>query len=491
MTDTKLITLLKKLTPDEMRDLEKYIASPYFSKSRDLNPLFSILKKLYPDFSGKDLNNEYLFHSLYPGKKYEKVKSDNLIKTLYSGMFRMCKNFLSQNEFMKDTKRREFYLLNQLRKKQLNKEFEKEFTKITEEDNFSNRGSMEYFMENYYLKSVFRDYSLDNDDFKNTYENALSAGELTSVMALIKCLRYADEKTLADMYNLETRYNLTDNLLRHLNFRSLIDEMKKNNDRFYPYVYTYYLVYLLNTGKSTDVYFDLKNHLNEYAEIFGKDELYILRSILLTFCSIMSAGKERKRFQREQFELNDGNLKLGIYKRSREEDFHVVLFRNMVLNSSAVGETEWLEKFIETYSPELPDKHRENMINFSKAFLCISGKEYEKALEYFSKIRLNLFFFKIDVRIFQLIIYYELNYTEQAYSLIDSTNHFLTDTGQASEIVTESTKNFLKYYKEIMKLKNTKLSGKSDASFLLNEIKENKVLASRDWLVEKAQELMQ
>ena len=42
-----------------------------------------------------------------------------------------------------------------------------------------------------------------------------------------------------------------------------------------------------------------------------------------------------------------------------------------------------------------------------------------------------------------------------------------------------------------MKLKNTKLSGKSDASFLLNEIKENKVLASRDWLVEKAQELMQ
>lgn len=82
-------------------------------------------------------------------------------------------------------------------------------------------------MENYYLKSVFRDYSLDNDDFKNTYENALSAGEITSVMALIKCLRYADEKTLADMYNLETRYNLTDNLLRHLDFRSLIDEMKK------------------------------------------------------------------------------------------------------------------------------------------------------------------------------------------------------------------------------------------------------------------------
>ena len=28
MTDTKLITLLKKMTPEEMRELEKYIAHP-------------------------------------------------------------------------------------------------------------------------------------------------------------------------------------------------------------------------------------------------------------------------------------------------------------------------------------------------------------------------------------------------------------------------------------------------------------------------------
>ena len=198
--------------------------------------------------------------------------------------------------------------------------------------------------------------------------------------------------------------------------------------------------------------------------------MYVLRSILLTYCSIKSAGNERNRYQREQFELYDENLKLGIYKRGIEEDFHVVLFRNMVMISGSLGETDWLENFITGYSHELPEKHMDNMISFSNAILFMSKKEYNKALEYFSKIRLSLFTFKIDVRIFQLRIYYEMNYTEQAYSLIDSTYHFLTDTDEASEIVSESTKNFLKHYKELLKLKSVNRSGKSGLTPLLKKV---------------------
>lgn len=489
MTDSKLINLLKKLSPEELKEFEKFIASPYFSRSRDLNPLFKILKQFYPEFSGKNLHNEFIFKSLYPGKKYENVKSGNLIKTLFSDLFRLCKDFLIQNEFMKDSKRREYYLLNQLRKKQMNREFEKEYGKILKEDCFNNKGSAEYFIENYYLQSVKRDYSLDNDDFANTYESALSAGEYAAVTALVKCLRNADEKTLADMFNLETRYNLTDNMLRNLNIDSLIEEMKSNNDRFYPYVYTYYLVYKLNKVKSNEYYFGLKNHLDKYLHIFGRDELYILKSILLTYCSVKSAGKEREIFQKEQFKLYDENLRLGIYKRGSEEEFHVVLFRNMVLIAGTLGETKWLENFIEKYSCELPEKHRENMINFSNAFLCMSEKNYEKALGYFSKIKLNLFIFKIDVRIYQMILYYELNYLDQGYSLIDSTLHFLADTGEASEIISDSTRNFLKYYRELLKFKNSEFSSKSDLPLLLKNLKEEKILASRDWLVSKILEL--
>jgi len=489
LTDTKLINLLKKFSPDEMRELEKYIASPYFSRSRDLNPFFKTLKQFYPDFSNEKLSVEYVFTSLYPGKSFEQVKSNNLIKTLSSEMFQMCKEFLIQYEFAKDKKRREYYLLNQLRKKKHSREFEKDLKKITDEDDFKNKGSVEYFIENYFFNTVCREYYLDNDDFKNTYESVLSSGEFIAVMALIKCLRNSDERTLADVYNLDTRYNLIDNLFNHLDITSLLNEMKKNNDRFYPYVYTYYLIHKLNTEKKKEIYYELKNYLNEHIDYFGKDELYILKSILLTFCSIVIAGTDRAQFQREQFEIYDGNLKLGIYKRSSEEDFHVVLFRNMALTSAVTGEFDWLEKFIVKYSPELPAEHRENMINFSNAMLFYFKNEFEKSLEYFSKIKLNLFFFKIDVRIFQLRIYYELNYFEQAYSLIDSTAHFLTDTQEASELMSVSTKNFLKYYRQIFKLKQTKKTDKAELNLILKNISEEKILASRDWLVSKINDL--
>ncbi|HAY32874.1 MAG TPA: hypothetical protein DCY06_01960 [Bacteroidetes bacterium] len=348
---------------------------------------------------------------------------------------------------------------------------------------------MEYFIESYFLKTVFRDYSLDNDDFKNTYESALSSGEFISVMALIKCLRNSDERTLADIYNLETRYNLIDNLFNHIDIDSLLDVMKKNNDKFYPYVYTYYLVHKLNTEKKKEIYFELKDHLSRNMSLFGKDELYVLRSILLTFCSIMVVSNELGQFRKEQFELNDGNLKLGIYKRSAEEEFHVVLFRNMALNSAVIGEFEWLEKFIFKYSPELPLEHRENMINFSNAILHFYRNEFEKSLVFFSEIKLNLFIFKLDVRQFQLKIYYELNYIEQAYSLIDSTNHFLNDTKEASEILYIGVKNLLKFYRQIFKIKQSAKTDKADLDLILKNISEEKILASRDWLISKIIEL--
>ncbi len=472
-----------------MREFEKFIASPYFSRSRDLNPLFKTLRQFYPDFSNEKFTAEFVFTSMYPGKKYEQVKSGNLIKTLSSDLFMMCKEFLIQSEFMNDKKRKEYYLLNQLRKKKLNKEFEKNLKKIEEENDFKNKGSIEYFIQNYFFKDVCREYYLDNDDFKNTYESVLSSGELIAVMALIKCLRNSDERTLADIYNLETRYNLIDNLFNHLNIESLLGEMKKNNDRFYPYVLTYFLVHKLNKEKSKDIYFELKDHLNRNMSLFGKDELYVLRSILLTFCSVMVMGPELRQFRKEQFELNDGNLKLGIYKRSINEEFHVVLFRNMALNSAMIGEFEWLEKFIIKYSPELPAEHKENMINFSNAMLYYFKSEFEKSLGYFSKIKLSLFIFKLDVRIFQLRIYYELNYFEQAHSLIDSTAHFLTDTQEASEIMAASIRNFLKYYRQIFKIKQLEKADKAELNLILKNISEEKILASRDWFVSKVNEL--
>ncbi|MEO8447827.1 MAG: hypothetical protein ABI528_10050 [bacterium] len=489
MTDTKLISLLKQFSLDEMKELEKFIASPYFCRTRDFNPLYKILKKYFPEFSDKELNNESVFTKLYPGKKYEGIKSDNILKTLFSDMHKVCKEFLIQLELAGDDKKREYYLLNQLRKKNINKEFEKDHKRILEKDEFRNKGSVDFFIENYFLDLVYRDYSLDNDDFRNAFESTISGGECTAAMALLTCLRFTDEKILAGGYNLEIRDNLVDNIMKHLDLEGLISEMKKKDDWYFPYIYTHYLVHKLHIEKDKKIYLELKKYLKDNYGLFGRDELYVLRSMLLTYCSLNVGGKDNREFLREIFELYKENLELGIYKRGEDEEFHVVLFRNMVINSGNIGETEWLLNFIKDYSGELPEEHRENMINFSTGYYYLKTCEYERSLEYFSRIRFSLFVFKYDLRTLQLIIFYELNHYEQAYSLIDSTMHFLNDSTQAAGPIAEGTRNFIKFYRELMKLRISGKENKTEFEFLRKQILDEKLLASRQWFMEKTEGL--
>lgn len=45
VTDLKLILILKSLAPDEFSKLKKYVNSPYFNNSLQINKLFDHLEK--------------------------------------------------------------------------------------------------------------------------------------------------------------------------------------------------------------------------------------------------------------------------------------------------------------------------------------------------------------------------------------------------------------------------------------------------------------
>jgi len=50
LKDSKLIKLLKNFNSEEFKEFEKFVASPFFSRGRDLLPLFKALKPFYPGF---------------------------------------------------------------------------------------------------------------------------------------------------------------------------------------------------------------------------------------------------------------------------------------------------------------------------------------------------------------------------------------------------------------------------------------------------------
>lgn len=480
MADIKLINLLKSLSPDELKQFEKFVDSSFHNKGRDLTQFLKTLKPFYPEFDQKNLSNEQLFRKLFSGKVFDEDRSGNLIRTLTSHLFRLCKEFLVQIELENQNTTKQYLLLNQLRKRRLYKEFDKEFDNRHNQGQEISKGSVGYFVNEFLLSAVKRDCSLNRDDFENSVEYTIRASENILTAALISCFKFEDEKNLATAYNIIPRSNMLQPLLDHLDSEKLLPALKENSPAYFPYVEIFHSIYMMNKFRdNTSYYFSLKELLKKHSDIFERAENYVLWNILLTYCGINRLDSK------EVFGIHKHILENGIYKLSDNEDFHIVLFRNIVLNASATGEYKWLEQFIEEYTDDLHDNHRENMKAYSMAYLHFAKAEFENALEYILKIKYNLFLFKLDLKILQLKIYYELGYFEEALSLVATTLSYLKSTDELAPFIKQSIGEYVKCLREMIRIRTNPKTDNDDLSAL--RLRAQKIFYPNlsVWIIEK------
>lgn len=429
-TDSKLTGLLRTLDKEEMKLLEKFVSSPFHNKGRDLASLASYMRSIHPEFDPVETTNEKIFMKLFPGKKYEGLKSDNLVRTLTSHLFRLCRDFLVQAELRSQTDTGQYLLLNQLRKRRLYREFDKEYENVRQLKDNPARGSIGSFVTSYLLNAVKRDCSLNRDDFAGSYEYTMRASEDMLTAALISCFKFEDEKNLAEVYNVPARSTLLQAMLDSIDYGKLLQRLKKDDPGRYPYIEIFYHVYMMNIEKAdTAHYFRLKELLKKHASLFGMAENYVLWNIMLTRSQLNKLGNA------ELFGMHRHMVENGIYRLSEKENFHIVLFRNILITASALGEYEWLEKFIGKYSDELHENHRDNMKEYSLAYLYYAKSEFGRALEHILKVKYNLFLFKLDLRILQLKTYYELGYFEEGLSLVSSSLEYIRNAKDLSPII--------------------------------------------------------
>lgn len=234
-----------------------------------------------------------------------------------------------------------------------------------------------------------------------------------------------------------------------------------------------------------EYFYELKKLLIEHKNLFGQSENHVFWNILLSFCSANGLNKK------EYIAIYEHMLDNNIYKKSGAEDFHIVLFRNMIIVMTIACKFDWLENFIEKYSRELHINHRENMYNFSYAHVNFAKGNFEAALEYANKVSYDVFIFKIDVRVLLLKIYYELSYFEQTYSLIDSTLHFLKNTSELSDFHKVTYRAFVQHLKEMLKLRFSEKIDPHSVTYLEKKIEEESThnAGQTQWLLLKAEEL--
>jgi hypothetical protein len=487
MKDSKLINLIKTFTLHEFRELELFIESPYFNRGRDLSAFFKCLKKYYPGFED-NFSEENFYEKLYPGKKYDKLKSKTLIHTLSSEMFKLCKEFLIQTGLNEDSHRREYYLLNRLREKRSYKEFEKILNNSTASNELPEKGGVLDFINQFYSAQNSMVYYIENGDISKAVESILSQGECLAVAALIKGYQNHELRIAAKTHNVNFRENLIDNLMSHLDSEGVLEVMKKNNDKFYPYVLVNYSAYLMmKHTEDHKYYFEFKKMVDEYYSLFGQSERFYLYAMLISYCSLQCLNDNTGIFGREQFEIHKRSVELGLYKNSENDIMDIVKFRNIALSAFSLNETDWFETFVNDFINELKPEYRENMRHFSFAYVHFGRKEFGKSLENLILVHDDFFYFKMDAKRLLLLIYFELGYFDQANSLIKSIKEYIANTKDLSENLKDRERIFIKVVNELLKVKES--GNKKDIRILESEISKDIKLTLKKWLLEKMSEL--
>lgn len=447
MKDIKLISILKTFSKKEFKDFEKFIDSPFFSTGRNLKPLYLALKKFYPSFGSPEFSLENIFRLLYRDKPYNTA----LMRKLFSDMAKVTEEYIIIISLRKDPYRQRILKINEFIERDLPALAEKNFT---EAENHINNNSIKETVEVDYrfneLCEIKIGYYIDKG-MPNAIEgivrencSALVNTFYRSFVINLQCLNttiFSFKKTgLGKTIN---------NFIDNFNFERFA---AKSND---PKIKIYYLFFIeANKSQTKETVLELKRLLGRSKNLFSEFERYNLYVGLSSMCTSLNVREfNRTEYCKLQHEIHTDIMKNHLMLNPKNGVMELVRYRNILHIAIINSKIAWAEQFVNDYAGFLPKEFITNVRNLSYGLIEYEKGNYEKSLEYISNINQSQFIFINDVKYLQLKCYYDLDYTDNAYSMINSYRHFINYDDSTPEIRKAHVAKFLKEYQTLTKLK--------------------------------------
>lgn len=479
MLKTKSLEILKTLSKTEFSAFSDFIESQYFNKNSNLVKLTAHLKKFYPSFTSDELNNENLYSSVFPGKKY----NDNILKNLLSDYYNKCLAFLEFEAFKNDSRLRQKKQVSDLNKKGLDKFFIKALDSLRN-DLSKNSFDSNYFKDLVFINNESAHYlsvrSRQHEAFNNIEE--IASSQLFDFLV-------AHYKTRANLVLIGDYYKRQGKDVKFLKFNDLINDegiiklIKENYpDEFIFIAPYYYAVNAVISSEDNTYYYLLKEIVSAHLSKFSFKEKFLLLSTAENVCAKKINSGDHS-FIRELFELNIIKLNNGIISYNGSNSFHPSLFRNTCKTAVDLGEIKWVKNFIDENGKLISDDDKNNTLNYCRMLVSLKEKDFENVLKSAQKIDLNTAFYKLEVRSSMLISYFELSYFEEALSLLETFKKYLNNSTELSEFQKQTYLNFVSCFGELVQHRIS-----DDKNRLLNAemiFRNNHSIGLKDWLEEK------
>ncbi|HMS35399.1 MAG TPA: hypothetical protein PKC91_15060 [Ignavibacteria bacterium] len=478
MLKSSLLEILRTFSKEELMKFEDFILSPYFNKIKNVNKLFLHINKYAPEFSNENLGKEKVWRNLFPGKDY----NYGIMKNLIHELNKLSIKFIEMENY------------NQLK-------YESNVNVIQQ---FKSRGLLNLFDKKIReSKDQLENSVSDSDSFYYNYILELFEIHVLSLRHDIKEVRNYD----FNLYNMNliryfyTMFFDTNSIFCQISFlynkpldREKIDPVVRSYElspyRNFIVDSQYYAFKIVYDPFCDENYYKLKELFYDHFDKYSARDKYMFAIALLNFCKNNSyTGNSFYIKERYQYNKLIADKELFFFDNIVFIDRY--LFMSIVIAGCTAGEFEWCGKFIKKYEKNLEEKNREQTMNFAYTHLNFKSKNYEKALSYLSNCSNAAGMDKINIKVYEFFLYYELGYHEELINLADTSRHFVkhdkTISGEGKRLFS----NFVNIIRRLSEyrygLKNNS-KHKYEIEDIKNFISKNQI-SNKYWLNQKISEL--
>ncbi|MCI0450102.1 MAG: hypothetical protein L0Y79_10040 [Chlorobi bacterium] len=478
MKNSSLVNILRKFTPKEMKEFREFINSPFFNKNKNVIKLYDIIKKAYPKLEDDKLNKEKVFAKLFPGQKYK----DSTMRLLMFYLYEAAEKYIVFQKMLSDNFSVKEKLLTSLRERDLLKESQRVAREIEAEFKKTSLKDEAYFMNRFLYD--FEYLNLLDIIHIGKYEKYLTKNHTESALRnltyyyLARALKfYTIIINTQKLLNVEFDFKFFEKIINSINIDDFSDS---------PVIMLYYsTVMALQKPNEEKYYYEMKEYVQKYEKELDLDNLLDIYVNLENYC-IRKSRVGKKEFDKELFEIYRLELDKKLYLHHNQMTHH--FYKSVVITSLDLKEFEWTENFIEKYKNEVVAEFRDSAYYFCLSRVELKKKNFEKSLEYLSKVRTDEIYMKTETRLMQGVLFYELNLDDPLNSLTDTLRHFFKNQKFIARDRLIFYHDFVKSLSKLNSLKNKKNA--FEAEKLKEQIESKDKVFMKKWLVEKTEELL-
>lgn len=489
----KLLEILKTFDKSELKKLRRFISSDYFNTNESVTKLYKLLAAFFPGFDINDprMKPEQLFRKIFGSRKFDEKTYRYLLSTLYS----LVEKYLAFSLFEDSQLEVKKYTVDHMIERRLFNAAKKNLEAIESTVDADPKISGDYVYNKVEITHLWHQLYFLSNLQDPIIDKRIQQGELQLFRSVVEhSHNYQILLSVGNTYNTPIPDNLLFEFHQCVNYRKLFSYAEETAKNIKPgsseeLINTALRIYLCFMITMIDIYDEeyfskMKDMVYKHSGMFMKPEQQNLHIMLTTCCM-----KKRKAISEEKylgifFEVIKNAVSMDLYTSYTAQYMDVTNFLVIFQTAIQLKEYDWAASFIRQYGDRISPEYSEDIINYAFSELFFSKKQYEHSLSSLSKVRLKLFRLKIPVKNLELRLYYELNYIEEAYSLIDSFIHFLTSNKKIRNDERKNHMKFVEFYREILKAKAASGKTRTNKDFK-KELLAASLLPHKAWLIEK------